>query len=150
MDALKKAKVSGEPGTRYEYASLNTYVVTLILEKVTGKPFEDLVTEQIWSQSGMEGDGVLGLTVSGEPSSPGAFAARLRDLARFGMLFTPSWNVVAKKRVVSEQYFAKAKAEDLLKQINAALTYVAYPIAEETGDLLDSRLARPRSVGSPA
>ena len=30
----------------------------------------------------------------------------------------------------------------LLKQINAALTYVAYPIAEETGDLLDSRLSR--------
>lgn len=35
----------------------------------------------------------------------------------------------------------------VLKQINAALTYVAYPIAEETGDLLESRLARPRSVG---
>lgn len=29
----------------------------------------------------------------------------------------------------------------LLKQINAAMTYVAYPIAEETGDLLGSRLA---------
>ena len=29
----------------------------------------------------------------------------------------------------------------LLKQINAALCYVAYPIAEETGDLLGSRLA---------
>lgn len=37
----------------------------------------------------------------------------------------------------------------LLKQINAALTYVAYPIAEETGDLLNSRLARRRSVGGP-
>jgi len=110
MDALKKVKVSVKPGSRYEYASLNTYVVTLILEKVTGKPFEDLVTEQIWSQAGMEGDGILGLTVSGEPSSPGAFAARLRDLARFGILFTPSWNVVAKKRVVSEKYFAKVKA----------------------------------------
>ncbi len=35
----------------------------------------------------------------------------------------------------------------LLKQINAALTYVAYPIAEETGDLLESRLARPHSFG---
>lgn len=35
----------------------------------------------------------------------------------------------------------------VLKQINAALTYVAYPIAEETGDLLESRLARPRRVG---
>lgn len=38
----------------------------------------------------------------------------------------------------------------ILKQVNAALTYVAYPIAEETGDLLKSRLARPRSVGGTA
>ena len=36
----------------------------------------------------------------------------------------------------------------LLKQINAALTYVAYPITEETGDLLGSRLAKtPRAGG---
>ena len=35
----------------------------------------------------------------------------------------------------------------LLKQINAAISYVAYPIVQETGDLLDSRLApiKPRS-----
>lgn len=38
----------------------------------------------------------------------------------------------------------------LLKQVNAALTYVAYPIAEETGDLLESRLARPRRLGGAA
>lgn len=110
MDALRKVEKTGKPGSRFEYASLNTYVVTLILENVTGEPFEDLVTKHIWSQAGMEGDGVLGLTMSGDPSSPGAFAARLRDLARFGMLFTPSWAVVAKERVVSDDYFAKAKA----------------------------------------
>ena len=34
----------------------------------------------------------------------------------------------------------------LLKQINAALAFVAYPIAEETGDLLESRLAKPRII----
>ncbi|MFD3189349.1 serine hydrolase domain-containing protein [Sedimentitalea sp. HM32M-2] len=110
MEALKKVEVDVEPGTRFEYASLNTYVTTLVLQNVTERPFEDLVTEHIWSQAGMEGDGVLGLTVSGEPSSPGAFAARLRDLARFGMLFTPSWSVVADERVVSEAYFTKAQA----------------------------------------
>ena len=38
----------------------------------------------------------------------------------------------------------------LLKQINAALTYVAYPIAEETGDLLGTRLARRSSSMRPA
>lgn len=107
MDALKKVEVSQKPGVTFEYASLNTYVVTLALQNVTGKPFEDLVTEYIWSKAGMEGDGVLGLTVNGEPSSPGAFAARLRDLARFGMLFTPSWSAIAKKQVVSDTYFKK-------------------------------------------
>ncbi len=35
----------------------------------------------------------------------------------------------------------------LLKQINAALSYVAYPIAEETGDLLGSRLVQSKRVG---
>ena len=35
----------------------------------------------------------------------------------------------------------------ILKQINAALSYLAYPIAEETGDLLGSRLARPTLAG---
>ncbi|MEM9250314.1 MAG: Na/Pi cotransporter family protein [Pseudomonadota bacterium] len=37
----------------------------------------------------------------------------------------------------------------LLKQVNAAISYVAYPIAEETGDLLGSRLARPKLAGLP-
>lgn len=34
----------------------------------------------------------------------------------------------------------------LMKQINAAMSYVAYPIAEETGDLLGSRLSRTQGV----
>ncbi|MGV6806071.1 MAG: Na/Pi cotransporter family protein [Ruegeria sp.] len=34
----------------------------------------------------------------------------------------------------------------LMKQINAALAFVAYPIAEETGDLLGSRLAKPHRI----
>ncbi|MGP6088889.1 Na/Pi cotransporter family protein [Antarctobacter jejuensis] len=38
----------------------------------------------------------------------------------------------------------------LLKQINAALAFVAYPIAEETGDLLGTRLARSRPIGGAA
>ncbi|MEM8627887.1 MAG: Na/Pi cotransporter family protein, partial [Pseudomonadota bacterium] len=38
----------------------------------------------------------------------------------------------------------------LLKQINAAMSYVAYPIAEETGDLLGSRLAEPNRGGGLA
>ena len=38
----------------------------------------------------------------------------------------------------------------LLKQINASISYVAYPIIEETGDLLGSRLAQTRRAGGMA
>jgi hypothetical protein len=38
------------------------------------------------------------------------FRSRLRDKARYGMLYTPSWNRVAKEPVVSENYLSKVYA----------------------------------------
>lgn len=75
--AVKESKKRLEPGTAFEYSSINTHVTVLILQKVTGKPIEDLITERIWSKSGMEGDGVLGLSASGlEPTPPGCVTWR--------------------------------------------------------------------------
>lgn len=110
MDAVKKANKLAEPGLVFEYASINTYVLGRILEKITAKPVHDLITERIWSKAGMEGDALLTLSPSGEPSIHGLFGSRLRDMARFGMLFTPSWNLVAKERVVSENFLSKVYA----------------------------------------
>lgn len=107
MDSVMMAGKLREPGQLFEYASINTFVIGLIIEQVTGKPFNDVVTERIWSKAGMEGDAQLGLSPSGEPSAFGIFTSRLRDMARYGMLYTPSWNVVADERVVSDSYFAK-------------------------------------------
>lgn len=106
------------PGNRYEYASINTFVLTLILERVWKKPIEDIITEQIWSKIGAEGDAVMGLSArgaqestGGEALSFGVYASRLRDLARFGMLFTPSWSTIAEDQVVSNSYFLKVVQE---------------------------------------
>ena len=55
----------------------------------------------------MEGDAELGLSPSGEPSAFGIFASRLRDMARYGMLYTPSWKVVAKEQVIADDYLPK-------------------------------------------
>ena len=107
MEAVKVSKKLLEPGERYEYSSINTFVCGLILESVYKMPVEDLITERIWGKSGMEGDAVIGLSPSGEALSNGAFAARLRDLARFGMLHTPSWRVIAKEQLISDSYFDK-------------------------------------------
>ena len=110
MSAIQAATPLREPGTEFEYSSINTQVVVFILERITNKPIEDLITERIWIPAGMEGDGVLGLSASGEPMAPGIFAARLRDLGRFGLLFTPSWGTVSQQKVMSDDYFAKVYA----------------------------------------
>lgn len=34
----------------------------------------------------------------------GGFLGRIRDLARFGLLFTPSYSVVSDKRIISEKH----------------------------------------------
>ena len=132
LNAVKAAEKRLEPGEAYEYSSLNTHVITLILEKVTGKPIEDLITERIWSKAGMEGDGVLGLSADGEPMAFGAFAARLRDLARFGLLFTPSWSTVAAERVVSENYSEEANAA--AKREAYGKDYMSQRLVKDFGD----------------
>jgi hypothetical protein len=53
----------------------------------------------------------LGLSAGGEPMAFGIFASRLRDLARFGMLFTPSWDKISKEQIISDSYFEKALKE---------------------------------------
>ena len=108
IDAIKTAEKIYEPGTRFEYASINTHLGTLILEEVHNKPMEDIITTEVWSKAGMEGDGTLAISASGEPMAFGAYAARLRDLARFGMLFTPSWETISHEKIVSDDYFEKA------------------------------------------
>ncbi len=110
MAAVQKAAKVAEPGQAFEYSSINTYVLGITLERITGKPVHDLITERIWSKAGMEGDALLVLSPSGEPSIHGLFGSRLRDMARFGMLFTPSWSVVARKQVVSKTYLPKVYA----------------------------------------
>lgn len=99
-----------QPGELFEYSSINTYVLGMIIERVTEQPFHDVISDRIWSKAGMEGDALLGLSPTGEPSAFGIFSSRLRDFARYGMLYTPSWNVVANKAVVTDDYFRKVYA----------------------------------------
>ncbi|MCE8517153.1 serine hydrolase [Ruegeria pomeroyi] len=96
-----------EPGTQFDYSTFNTHILGVVIEKVTGSKFTDVFSERIWSMAGMEGDGEMATTPIGEPLNGGVFAARLRDKARFALLFTPSWSTVSETRVVNDAYFEK-------------------------------------------
>lgn len=77
-------------GEAYEYSSANTNVLGLVLERASGERYADLLAERIWSKMGAEGDGLMGLSPQGNAMAHGTFSSRLRDMARFGLLFTPS------------------------------------------------------------
>lgn len=96
--SLKKEKA---PGIDPEYSNINTFVLGWLAEKVTGKKYADLVTEFIWKPMGASSDAYMCLSDKGIPWPHGGISATLRDLARFGMLFTKSGVAAQKERIIS-------------------------------------------------
>ena len=84
---IKKDKAAG---SHAEYSNLNTFVLGWLAEKVTGKKYADLVSERIWKPMGASSNAYVCLSDKGIPWSHGGVSATLRDLARFGMMFTNS------------------------------------------------------------
>lgn len=88
-EALLSMTRKRPPGERFEYSSANTNMLGLLIEQLTGQRYADVLGERIWSRMGAESDGIIGLSPQGEAIAHGMFSSRLRDLARFGLLFTP-------------------------------------------------------------
>jgi CubicO group peptidase (beta-lactamase class C family) len=99
---LKVGKFA-EQGTSFSYTGVNTFVLGWLVEKITGMPFQDAFTRDVWSQIGAESDAALLAPRFGVPNMSGGLMARMRDLARFGLLYTPSYLKVTDKRIVSER-----------------------------------------------
>ena len=93
-----------EPGSGYDYSGANTFVLSWIVERVMDMPFQDAVTREFWSLMGAEGDAAIFAARKGIALSMGGLLAKPRDMARFGLLFTPSYQVVSDKRLISERY----------------------------------------------
>jgi len=99
-----KAERYAEQGTSFDYGSVNTDILGWMVEKITGMPFQDALSREIWTQAGMENDAAYVAPRFGVPHWDGGFLARMRDMARFGLLFTPSYPVVSDTRIISKQH----------------------------------------------
>jgi CubicO group peptidase (beta-lactamase class C family) len=104
---LKTMRKQKKAGTAYEYSSVNTVLLTLLAEEVTGMRFADLVSGYIWRHIGAESDAYVGLSPDGLASSSAMVSGTLRDLARYGLLFSPSWSSVCQTKVIPDSYFTQ-------------------------------------------
>lgn len=103
------------PGSYFEYSSVNSQVLGMVLMAATGKPYHQYLQDKIWKPAGMGSSAWLLSDRTGMGSSFANIYATLRDFGRFGLLWMdggkrgsnqivpPSW-VTASKTPTSSDY----------------------------------------------
>lgn len=104
IEVIRSARRIKPAGQAFDYSSLNTMVLILLAEAVENKRWHDIFQERVWGKMTVEGDMQIGIAPDGTPQAYGFLMARLRDIARYGMLYTPSWHRAARERIVSPDY----------------------------------------------
>src|SRR5262249_12953909 len=85
LRTIKRERPAGE---KWAYTSSNTVVIGEIVSRAFGKSLADTISDLIWSKMGAEHDAIITQNERGNPMSGAGMAATLRDVARFGLLFT--------------------------------------------------------------
>lgn len=100
FDILRNMKKVKPGHTVFEYNSIDTFVLELIVNEVTGKTLNEVFGERVWRKIGAQNDAFVGVTKYGLGNGWGFINTTLRDMGRFAMLFTPSWGKVSKEQII--------------------------------------------------
>ncbi len=105
VDVLRAAEpLAGEdPGKVARYSTLTTKVLVYVIEGAAGRSFTDLFWERVWSKIGARQAFMMGMGADGVASAYGLGYTMLEDLARYALIYTPSWRVVSETPVVSPE-----------------------------------------------
>lgn len=102
IKSLLSAKASGKI---FEYTSANTFVLSCLIERLTGLSYAENIEREIWQKIGAESDAFITQT-NGTSVSHAGISSTLRDLARFGYMFLAD-NRTKENAFVSNEYFDK-------------------------------------------
>ena len=100
LEFLGTLKRERKPGKTWTYTSSNTSVLGEVISRVTGKSLADNISDLIWKKMAAERDAQLVVNERKFPEAGAGMSATLRDLARFGLLFTKSGE---QRGVISDQ-----------------------------------------------
>jgi CubicO group peptidase (beta-lactamase class C family) len=109
---LKTMSAHRKAGEETEYTSSNTIITGLVVEAITKKPISRAIAELLWRPMGAEADGLMVINSYGEAYTSGGLSARLKDIARFGLMFIDddeAWEKIGK----SHRDFLKNKHRPL-------------------------------------
>ncbi|WP_299367464.1 serine hydrolase [Winogradskyella sp.] len=102
-------KVVNEPGQDFKYASGDTQMLAMVIEKATGKKLYKYLEESFWKPLGSENDVLWQVDSDGHDLVKAycCIAGSAKDFARFGKLFKNhgKWNG---KQIIDSAYVAKS------------------------------------------
>ncbi len=106
---LETVEKKGVHGEAFGYKTVNADALGWVIAKASGKSVNELISERIWSEMGMEQDAYYQVDSKGIAFTGGGFNAGLRDLARFGELLRNQGNWDGK------QLFPAKAVEDIAR-----------------------------------
>ena len=101
-DFAKALKNGKQPGTFNHYVSIDTQMLAMLLEEVTGQPVAKNLEDKIWTKIGMEHDAYYMVDDTGVAWALGGLNATLRDYAKFGQLYLNNGNWMGEQVVPAE------------------------------------------------
>ncbi len=92
--AAKLTETQAKPGARWQYVSIDTHVIGMIIRGASGRGIGDLLQEKILHPMGLEAAGNYVTDGLGTAFVLGGLNFRTRDYARFGQMFLQggNWN----------------------------------------------------------
>jgi len=103
MATLQSHRPAGEA---FEYTSPNTFILGWLVETISEQTYVDFLSQEIWGPIGAESDAFMVAPRQGVPIASGGISSTLRDMARFGLVFTPGART-EDTPLVSDTYLTK-------------------------------------------
>jgi hypothetical protein len=95
-------------GARFDYRSILTDVLGVVLERASGRPFAEVLGTELWSRIGTGADAYVTVDKDGFAVPDGGICVSLRDLGRFGQMVLRG-GAVASEQVVPAEWLADTR-----------------------------------------
>lgn len=112
---LAKLKMKREPGSYFEYQSINTQLLAAILERASGEKVPALLSKYLWSPLGAESDAIWSLDDQKTTKAFCCLNATAADFAKLGRLYLKKGNWEGKQLVSTQWINTTTNADELAK-----------------------------------
>ncbi len=110
---LKKLRIASAPTTTPDYASINTFLLGVVISRATEMPLQDYFSAKLWGPLGANSAATLTTDKKGWPVTYAGLNATARDFAKLGSLYLHdgSWNG---QQIITPEWVKKSIDSDTL------------------------------------